>query len=385
MLARALSRYGLDHRLALFLLSLPGVRGNPNRSVWALLFATGFVSMWVSNSATAAMMLPVTLGISGSLFGENRRATEVVLIAMAYAANIGGIATPVGSPPNLIAIGFLESLAGVNLKFFDWVLLALPVVVCCGLFLGWYTVWQIGSVRKVSDPDLAGHEYRALGSLTRGQKRLLAVLLGTIAFWLLPGLLALVLGKSHPLALAIDRYLPEAVVAVLGASLVFVVHEGGKPLLTWTEAKEIDWGALLLFGGGLSLGGALFSTGLATELGGDLMAWASRVGGALGFGAGMTFFALFFTELTSNTATANMLLPLVIGGAKQTSLAPTLCVAMACSLAFMLPVATPPNAIVYGSGKIDSLRMFRLGFVMNLVCGLIVIGVIHLLTAFMSF
>jgi sodium-dependent dicarboxylate transporter 2/3/5 len=195
---------------------------------------------------------------------------------------------------------------------------------------------------------------------------------------------SLVLGSGHPFSAALGRALPEGAVAVLGAALLFVLPGGGSEprcALTWSEATEIDWGTLLLFGGGLSLGGAMFRTGLSEALGKGLVS-ATGVSTTVGLTIVFSVFSIFFTEITSNTAAATMLVPLAIASAQAAGaspLEPALGCALGCSMAFMLPVATPPNAIVYSSGLVPIGTMARAGMWMNVAaCVVIPVGVLLL-------
>ena len=388
LLARAMSAHGLDRRLARAVLAIPAASSSPRRVVWTFLALAAVLSMWVSNSATTAMLFPIALGVLGTMEGQRGRSTPLarsLLLACAYGASVGGIGTPVGSPPNLVAIGQLSSLAGIHVGFVPWLLVALPVMVAMigvtALVLGVSVQGgeATGPTRPASPVAAA-----PAGAMTAGERSVTAAFLFTVTLWVAPGILSLVLGSSHPVSTALGRALPEGAVAVLGAALLFVLPGGGserRHALTWSEATEIDWGTLLLFGGGLSLGGAMFRTGLSEALGKGLVS-ATGVSTTVGLTVVFSVFSIFFTEITSNTAAATMLVPLAIASAQAAGaspLEPALGCALGCSMAFMLPVATPPNAIVYGSGLVPIGTMARAGMWMNLAaCVVIPVGVLLL-------
>ena len=385
LLARAMSVHGLDRRLAQAVLSIPAASSSPRRVVWTFAALAAVLSMWVSNSATTAMLYPIALGVLGTMDARRGWSTPLarpLLLACAYGASVGGIGTPVGSPPNLVAIGQLSSLAGIHVGFVPWLLVALPVMLAmvgvAALVLG--LPLPGGDAAKPAESVSAGLS----APMSTGERSVTAAFIVTVTLWVAPGLLSLVLGSSHPLSAALGRALPEGAVAVLGAALLFVLPGGGgerRGALTWSEATQIDWGTLLLFGGGLSLGGAMFRLGLSEALGQGLVT-ATGVSTTVGLTIVFSVFSIFFTEITSNTAAATMLIPLAIASAQAAGaspLEPALGCALGCSMAFMLPVATPPNAIVYGSGLVPIGTMARAGMWMNLAaCVVIPAGVLLL-------
>lgn len=385
LLAAAMSVHGLDRRLARAVLAIPAASSSPRRVVWTFAALAAVLSMWVSNSATTAMLFPIALGVLGTMSTDRGRSTPLtrsLLLACAWGASVGGIGTPVGSPPNLVAIGQLSSLAGIQVGFVPWLLVAAPVmavlIVVVALVLG----VSPGAGEAVAPARTLA--ISAAGPMTAGERSVTAAFLITVALWIAPGIVSLVLGSSHPVSTALGRSLPEGAVAVLGAALLFVLPGGGsdrRRALTWGEATRIDWGTLLLFGGGLSLGGAMFRTGLSEALGKGLVT-ATGVSTVVGLTVVFSVFSIFFTEVASNTAAATMLVPLAIASAQAAGvspLEPALGCALGCSMAFMLPVATPPNAIVYGSGLVPIGTMARKGLWMNLAaCVVIPAGVLLL-------
>jgi sodium-dependent dicarboxylate transporter 2/3/5 len=381
--------HGLDRRIALGVLSLPGVSKSPGRILGAMGLVAALVSMWVSNTATTAIFLPIALGVLGSVMGGSSVRSQTyatgMMLMLAYASSIGGIVTPVGSPPNLIAIGQLEKLAGIRIGFLTWVLVCLPIFAAMMLVL-----W--GMLRLLHPPgrEIAKHsgnlteflaeQRRALGRWTPGQASTAVAFAVAVTLWLVPGIAQAVLGKDHEIVTFLNRHFPESIVALLAASLLFFLPgKKGERAMNWEEAVKIDWGIILLFGGGLSVGALMFSTGVAKTMG-------EAAAGHFGAGAGLwalTALAIaagtILSETTSNTSSATMLCPVVIalaGAMGVNPIAPTMGACLGASMGFMLPVSTPPNAIVYGSGLVPLPAMLRAGLIFDILgftviwCGL---------------
>jgi sodium-dependent dicarboxylate transporter 2/3/5 len=294
------------------------------------------------------------------------------------------MATPVGTPPNLITIGFLEKNAGVKITFFQWMAFGLPLTLVMLAALGFYL-----NRACPAEPGLfAGSaswiqtERAKLGPLTSGERNVLIAFGVTVSLWLLPGFVAVVGGVDAPLYKALERYLPEAAAALIGAGLLFVLPVNirrGEFTIGWNEAQRIDWGTILLFGGGLALGEAMFTTGLAQWIG-EGLAHALEARTGLGLTILFAVIAVLITETTSNTATANMIVPVAIAVAQAAKVDPVPPAVAACfgaSLAFMLPVSTPPNAIVFGTGCVPLLKMVRHGIVLDLIGIAAIIAVVH--------
>jgi len=390
MLAKAILFHGLDRRFALAILGLRMVGARPARLLAAYAGVACVVSMWISNTATTAMMFPIGLSLLAAL---ERHGTALppafaaaLLLANSFGASIGGLGTPVGTPPNLIGIGFIRRELDVALPFFSWMLLGVPVVV---LLLGW-AVWGLGRA-GARDPELltaaARHiaaERAALGPWTRGQVNTVVAFGTTVFFWVLPGLLALVLGDAHPVHRSLAAVLPESVVALFGATLLFVLPtdlERHEFTLPWSEAVTIDWWIVFLYGGGIALGTLAFQTGLAEALGRGLTGMLG-VRGPFGLLCCATAFAAILSETTSNTASANMIVPTVIAFARSAGidpLLPAIGATMGASLGFMLPVSTPCNAIVYGSGRIPLPFMIRRGLSLDVMGVIVIVAVLWLL------
>jgi sodium-dependent dicarboxylate transporter 2/3/5 len=382
ILARGIFLHGLDRRVAYAVLSLPWVGARPSRILLAFGAATALISAWISNTATTAMMFGIGLSILAALRApgagvaiDPRYATALMLMT-SFAASIGGLATPVGTPPNLIGLGFIRSQVGVDIAFFRWMLIGVPVVVVLFLLLyAWLRAVAPAGVREL--PAGAEHirrERERLGPWTPGQRSVALAFGMTVALWVAPGIVAVVAGESSPLYLGLTRRLPEGVAALIGAAALFVLPGKDGPAISWKEATEIDWGVVLLYGGGFALGVLSFQTGLAEAMGRGLTGLLP-VEGRFGLLVASVLFAVVLSETTSNTASANMVVPVVISIARAAGmdpLEPALGATLASSLGFMLPVSTPCNAIVYGSGYIPLGRMIRWGLALD-VAGVVVI------------
>jgi sodium-dependent dicarboxylate transporter 2/3/5 len=389
MLAQAIFFHGLDRRFAFAILGLPGVGEHPGRILAAYAGATCAISMWISNTATVAMMFPIGLSLLGVLEKHVGRAglaayATALLLSTSFAASIGGLGTPVGTPPNLIGIGFVRRETGVELPFFAWMALGVPVVL---LLQAWAVAMlrRAGGIRRATGiGELVAREREALGPWTAGQLNTLVAFGLTVALWVLPGIVALVGGDQHPLYRRLTAMLPEGVVAILGATLLFVLPTDRRRLeftLPWSEAVKIDWWIVFLYGGGIALGTLAFKTGLAAALGEGLTGLLG-VRSQLGLVALATVIATILSETTSNTASANMVVPVVIALARSAGVDPVLpgvAATMGASLGFMLPVSTPCNAIVYGSGRIPLTAMMRYGFALDVAGVAAIIAVVGVL------
>ncbi|MFL5382393.1 MAG: SLC13 family permease [Longimicrobiaceae bacterium] len=391
VIARAIFLHGLDRRVAFTVLTLPGIGGRPSRVLLAFGAVTALLSAWMSNTATTAMMFGIGLSIlsvMGTREGgrpaiDPRYATGLMLMT-SFAASIGGLATPVGTPPNVIGIGFIRELVREEITFFEWMTVGVPVVVV--LFAALYLYLNAFSPAGVktlgAGAELIRRERAALGPWTRGQKSVTAAFCVTAALWITPGLVALFGGETGGLYREMSARVPEAAAALLGALLLFVLPgRPGERAISWEEAARIDWGVILLYGGGFALGVLSFQTGLAEAVGRGLTALLP-LHGQFGLLVASVLMAVLLSETTSNTASANMVVPVVISIATASGMdpfAPALGATMAASLGFMLPVSTPCNAIVYGSGYIPLMRMVRYGLILDLIGIVVIIAAVSLL------
>jgi sodium-dependent dicarboxylate transporter 2/3/5 len=378
--ARAIQYHGLDRRFAYVVLTTKIVGGSPARIMFAYGAVCLTLSMWISNTATTAMMFPIGLAIISMLYskeGDRSRekyATSIMLMC-AFGSSIGGLATPVGTPTNLIGIGFIERQLGYHIPFFTWMTFALPIVIVMFLFLFLYLNW-IGGIPKDSIAGLEAllrKERDKLGALSRGERNTLFAFAITVVLWVLPGFFALLLGDSHPVTVGYNKRVPESVAALAGAVLLFflpVNKDKREYTMSLPRAVEIDWGVLALYGGGITLGQMVFETKLAEMLGSQLTGIIPSDG--IGLIAIASALATVTSELTSNVSSANMIVPLVIVLAQQSGIQTAIAATMASSLGFMLPISTPTNAIVYSSGYVPLTKMMRHGFVFD-VAGFIII------------
>ncbi len=342
-LATALTKYSLDRLIAYKIVSLS--KGSFLLSAFLLFTATAFVSMWISNTSTTAMMLPLALGVIGAVKEKDWRLKHFILLGVAYSASVGGIGTLVGSPPNGI------TAADLGMGFTDWLKFGLPTVLILLplLFLILYLYF-----RPKTEGGLAFEEVKL--EISRERALVLTVFLITVLGWLF----------SKPIShlLGVHKYF-DAAVAVLAVVLLFVFK-----LVNWKEIEDgTDWGTLILFGGGITLSHFLKITGASKFI---ANVFVNTVSGLSSFFLvlSVTLFMIFMTELMSNTATAAIFVPILISAAKGLGLpAEELAIpaGIAASCAFMLPVATPPNAIVYGTGEIKQENMLRVGFLLNII------------------
>jgi sodium-dependent dicarboxylate transporter 2/3/5 len=396
MIARAIFLHRLDRRLAFGVLSIKWVGARPSRILFAFGAVTAFISAWISNTATTAMMFAIGMAILAFLFDQekeggqqiSRRYATALMLMTSFAASIGGLATPIGTPPNVIGLGFIRQLTGVEFPFFKWAVIGTPVVIVLFLWLFAYLNWlSPAGVREIEGSrEMLKRERDRLGAWTTAQKSTLAAFVVTVALWVVPGLIALFAGDQSSLYKNVNGSVPEAVAAVVGASLLFLLPgDGGQRAITWDEAVKIDWGVVLLYGGGFALGVLSFQTGLAEAVGRGLTGLLP-VSGGTGLLFASVVVAVVVSEATSNTASANMVVPVVIAIAKAQGadpLEPALGATMGASLGFMLPVSTPCNAIVYGSGYVPLARMIRYGILLDIVGVFVIVALVRLLVPFL--
>ncbi len=397
MLARAIFIHDLDKRFAYSVLSMKWIGSSPSRILFAFGAVTAFMSAWVSNTATTAMMFAIGLSIiaffikheqeTGIKF-DRRYATGMMLIT-SFSASIGGLATPIGTPPNVIGLGFLRTLVGAEISFFKWMLVGVPIVVVLYIFLFLYMNYLCPSGIKVIEgsTEMIAREREKLGRWTRGQRSTVIAFSVAVAIWIFSGVVALFAGENSEIYKNISTRFPEAVGALLGATLLFLLpgNEKGSKAITWPDAVKIDWGVVLLYGGGFALGVLSFQTGLAESVGRGLTGLLP-FSGEFGLLVASVFVAITISETTSNTASANMVVPVVIAISNTQGidpLVPAVGATLAASLGFMLPVSTPCNAIVYGSGYVPLMKMVRYGLLLDLIGPIVVITLVWLLAGFL--
>jgi sodium-dependent dicarboxylate transporter 2/3/5 len=397
MLAEGMFVHRLDRRIAYTALSWNFVGTSPARVLVVYGGVATVLSMWISNTATTAMLFPIGMSLIAQIrqSGGNARSTRGFAMAMmlitAFGASIGGMATPVGTPPNLIGIGMLERVGGQRIAFFDWMSIGVPAVIV--MFVALCTVLYVLGVRGTPIPTKGTgairDELRKLGGLSQGERNVLIAFGTTIVLWIAPGLFAITGLGTTAFATAYTQAMPEGVAAICGALLLFLLPTDWRArrfTLTWDEASNIDWGIVLLFGGGLAVGELAFSTGLAEALGKGITAWLPSQS-TTAITILFTGTAIVLSEATSNTAAATMIVPVAIAVAQAAGvrpLEPALGATLGASMGFMMPVSSPTNAIVYSSGYISITSMMRYGVVLDLV-GFVVISAIVLLLGPMIF
>jgi solute carrier family 13 (sodium-dependent dicarboxylate transporter), member 2/3/5 len=390
-IGRAMSRHGLDRRFALALLCTRWAGRTPGTVLTTVGLAVTLVSMWISNAAAAAMICPVAVGIVAVLaaargapadFAHSPYATAL-LLAVAFGASVGGIATPIGTATNVVALGFFRrpEVLGRGVDFVAWCAVGVPMMLVIFVGMSAWLRWLAPAV-GLDMPALRDYlraEYARLGPWRWGEVNTLAVFLAAVALWVTPGVLALV--APVEVQKAFNSRLPEEITAILALVVLFVLPAGrGRFTLEAEDWQKIDWGTLLLFGTALALGGLMFRTGLADAVGRSAFArldtrdvWAIT---AVAIAAGIVV-----SEFTSNTATVSALLPVVHGLCVEAGvdpLPPLLGVTFAASFGSALPVSTPPNAIVYGTGLTPVRRMIRAGLGLDLLAGVVIWAVLRL-------
>ena len=366
MLALAMQRWGLHRRIALHIIQRMG--SQPTSIVAGFMISSAFLSMWVSNTATAMMMLPIGLSVielasdkNAAPSGRNPFAVAL-LLGIAYACSIGGLGTLIGTPPNAFMAAFLSETYQIEIGFAEWMLVGIPIVVI-GLPICFWVLTRVAfpirGQQLAGGEQLISRELEAIGPMSRAEKMVAVVFALTALAWIFRPLLAKwIAGLTDP---------GIAIAAAIIAFVVPVNLRRGEFLLNWEWARRVPWGVLLLFGGGLSLAAAIQRTGLATWLAHTLQGLSAYP--TLLTVVAATTLIVFLTELTSNTATAAAFLPILASVAQGIGRDPLLLVvpaALAASCAFMLPVATPPNAIVYGSNRLTIPQMARAGLLLNI-------------------
>jgi sodium-dependent dicarboxylate transporter 2/3/5 len=383
MLAEAMRASGLDTRFAVAILRHSWATRTPPRLLAAVGTIACGISLWVSNTATTAMLLPIGTGLLRALgrAGDVARSRfPIALLLMLTWGSSVAVGIPVGSPPNLIAIAMLRD-AGRRLTLFEWVAVAMPLTVFM-LAVAWAILTIRYGDRTITTAEVQTHVATVRATVpawSRAQGNVLAVFALAVVLWTLPGAIAMFGSADTPVAIFFERRLPESVVALLAAVLLFLLPVDLRRsafTLRWKEAAGIDWGTILLFGGGLSLGRLLLETGLARAIG-DAVLHLSGAASVWGLTAMAIVLGLLLSEAASNTASASVVVPTMIAVATTLGLSPVppaLGAALGASFGFMLPVSTPPNAIVYGSGLVPLREMIRAGLLLD-VLGAILIWV----------
>lgn len=371
IIAIAMQRWDLHKRIALRIIHFVGVK--PSSIIIGFIIASAFLSMWVSNTATALMMLPIALSVLH--LTEQKRSGDspvtnfeiVLVLSIAYACNIGGIATLIGTPPNALFAGFMLENYSVEISFVRWMSIGFPLVLVL-LPLMYVILSKLVFPIKLKElpggKEIINAKLKEIGSISIPEKRVAVVFTVTAALWIF-----------RPLISNIIPGLSDAGIAIAAGIMLFIIPSGqkeGKKLLAWQNMRDLPWGILILFGGGLSLAMAISSSGLAGWIGESVQSLETFPIIMLVFS--VILIVVFLTEITSNTATTAAFLPILAStaiGMGQNPLMFILPAAISASCAFMLPVATPPNAIIYGSGKVSIPQMAKAGFWLNISISII--------------
>jgi sodium-dependent dicarboxylate transporter 2/3/5 len=386
MIALTIERWNLHKRIALTIISMIGT--STKLIVMGFMIATALLSMWISNTATSIMMVPIGLAIIYQvvdLLKDNRdidtRPGELnfgkaLMLGIAYSASIGGLGTIIGTPPNVVLVGVVDELFGVTISFLQWMLFGLPLAIVL-LFITWYYLVNIAFPMKLKEipggKEVIKKEQASLGKMAIEEKWILTIFSLTALAWITREFLI------TPILPGVN----DTVIALTGALILFVIpsmNEKGKRLLDWDTAIKLPWGIILLFGGGFAIAAGFSGSGLAEWIG-DLLLVLEGVNFILII-AIVTFSVIFLTEITSNTATASMIFPVMASLAYAIGVHPfglMVAAAIAASCAFMLPVATPPNAVVFGSGYIKINDMVKAGIWLNVFCIILITLAVYLL------
>jgi sodium-dependent dicarboxylate transporter 2/3/5 len=379
LLAAALEKWGLHRRIALRIMSWVGTK--PSQLVLGFMIATAFISMWISNTATAAMMFPIALAVGEMLRPKDHEGVYhfgiALMLSVAYAASLGGIGTLIGTPPNAVLAGAASEMLGRQIGFLEWMAVGVPVTAVM-IPLAWLLLVKVMHPPGKLSGDAAciiQSERAKLGPMSKGEKVTATVFALTALAWVMreeKNLGAFVIP-------GIETWMPQvrdSTIAMTAALVLFLWPTDwrkGEFALDWKTARKIEWGVLVLFGGGLSLAAAMDQSGVAAWIGG-VVAQLGNVPEWVAVLAVATLL-IFLTELTSNVAVTAMAMPVMAGTAAALGMDPMLLMttaAVGASMAFMLPVATPPNAIVFGSGYLTVPQMARVGFFLNLVAIVVV-------------
>ncbi|MDC3210873.1 DASS family sodium-coupled anion symporter [Saprospiraceae bacterium] len=380
IIALALEKVNLHRRIALSILKLTGT--NADGVVLGFMLATALMSMWISNTASTVVMLPIALSVIKLLINDEDGFTKndknfalSIMLGIAFSANIGGMATIVGTPPNMVMVGVMKDQYNIDIGFFNWMKMGVPFAILL-LSIAYLLIVKVFYPNNLGQLKASGNiidaELKKLGKVSRDEKLVLVIFLTTAFLWMIRSKL--------------EVYFPQITdtgISMLGALALFVFPldlKKGKFTLDWKDTSNLPWGILILFGGGLALAGGLKTAGLIDLIGNTI---AQQEGLSIFIISTLLIFVmLFMTELMSNVALVNIFVPVVAGiaiGLQVPVLQIVIPVTLAASCAFMLPMATPPNAIVFASGHIKVFEMAKVGIVLNIISVLLLVGITYLL------
>jgi sodium-dependent dicarboxylate transporter 2/3/5 len=376
MIGLAIEKWNLHKRIALTIVNITGTSGN--RIVLGFILASGLLSMWLSNTATTMMMYPIAASVI-HVIKENHKGNArldnlaiCIMLAIAYASNFGGIATIVGTPPNVAFVSFIREKYNYSVQFADWMLICTPIslLLLFSLYLvmtKWLYPNKLGA--DITTRDLIKYELQQMGPLTPSEKRVLIIFVSTALLWITKDLI----NKTNLIKL------DDTMIAMAGALALFICpageynKEGSRKILEWTDTTKMAWGILLLFGGGIALAGALEKAGLIKQMGLWIAGFSGNGGLMLVFI--ITLVSLFISEIMSNIAQVIVFSPVIGGIADAMHINPLLLglpMCLGASCASMMPMGTPPNAIVFASGHIKFSQMVKAGFVMNIIAVILI-------------
>lgn len=373
IIALALEKWKLHLRIALYIVRFTGTRATG--ILGGFMLATAFLSMWVSNTATTVMMLPIALSVLQLLDEHNKQGNRfaiALLLGVAFAANIGGTATIIGTPPNAVFAGFLSTQYGFEVNFLSWIVVGGPFMLVM-LFLTWLLLTRLFKLPQIGHIEGSGHvietQWQSLGKVTQQEKIVAVIFCTTAALWI---------GKNM-----LPFEVSDTSIAIFGALSFFFVPvdlKKGQFLLAWEDTKALPWGILLLFGGGLNLAGAMSKSGLVELIGQNIAFFHAY--GFLALALAVIIVVIFLTECMSNLALITVMLPVVALVSLQFDVNPlilTVGATLGASCAFMLPMATPPNAIVFSSGHMHVADMMKAGIWLNLLSLVVITGLMYTL------
>ena len=389
LLAKGMMVNGLDKRIAYGIMSMKWVGDSPRRIFLAIGLACILCSGWVSNTATAAMMFPISLGLLEAIremMAENGKTIDLknykyatgLMLMTAYACSIGGVMTPIGTPPNIIMIGFLQELApqAPEISFFQWMIWGIVAMILYFIIAS-VVLWRLfpADVDHIKGAkEFIQKSVDSLGKWTRAQKNTMIAFSTAFVLWVAPSVLGIMYDVDSDVMKFYDSHFPEAIAAMIGGLMLFFLPvnvKTGEMTMTWKDGVEgIEWGTLLLFGGGLAMGSMMYDTGLSAWIGNGLKEALGNNPSEWLFVGVFCVAALIMSELTSHTASTNLMAPIAIGAALSLGFSPipvAIGIALASSLGFMMPVSTPPNAIVYASGYVPITKMIKSGFIIDLI------------------
>ncbi len=406
LLAKGMMVNGLDKRIAYGIMSMKWVGDSPRRIFLAIGLACMLCSGWISNTATAAMMFPISLGLLEAIremMAANGKVIDLksykyatgLMLMTAYACSIGGVMTPIGTPPNIIMLGFLDQLApqAPTVSFFQWMIWGIVAMVLY-FIVAYVVLWRMSpaDVKHIEGArEFIRNYVDSLGKWTTAQKSTIIAFGTAFVLWVAPSVLSIVYGANSDVMKFYDSHFPEAIAAMVGGLLLFFLPgndiKKGEMALSWKDGVEgIEWGTLLLFGGGLAMGAMMYSTGLSAWIGSGIKEALGGHPSEWAFVAVFCVTALMLSELTSHTASTNLIAPIAIGAALSLGFNPipvAIGIALSSSLGFMMPVSTPPNAIVYASGYVPLTKMIKTGFIIDVIGILVItIPVVMLLVKF---